>query len=181
MTLFRTAVFTGILAFLPLTFASAWSNYGSTNDSFFFPYGTGPGAPREELIVYAWGPGVTAQSPFNTYNQPSYQPAYQPMYQPAYQPVYQTNYYQPQTYYQPSYNYYQPSYTYYEPAYYPQQYAYAPSYSYAPQSQYYYAEPTGSQDFWGNDLCNWGNDYQGYPCSRDPHQWIHDPYTGEWY
>ena len=63
-----------------------------------------------------------------------------------------------------------------------------PQYSYQQYSQpsyggygYGYAQPTGNQDFWGNQLCDWGYDYQGYPCDRDPHQWIYDPYTGSWY
>ena len=72
-------------------------------------------------------------------------------------------------------NYSYPQATY---GYQPQQYS-GPSYnSYGYGS---YAQPTGQTDFWGNNLCNWGGDYQGYPCDRDPHQWIQDPYTGSWY
>jgi hypothetical protein len=48
-----------------------------------------------------------------------------------------------------------------------------PNFGYSPQ-------PIGSRDLLGNELCNWG-DYRGYPCSYDPHQWIYDPYTGDWY
>lgn len=155
------AVVLASLAFVLPGSVNAWSDYGYnpgySSGNFFFPYGTGYGAPREELIVYAWGPGVTQQSPYNNYNQPTY-------YQ---QPMYQPNYYQPQTYYQP---------------YYPQQqYYYEPQYYYDQQPYFgYSAQPTGQTDFWGNQLCNWG-DYRGYSCDQDPHQWIQDTYTGEWY
>jgi hypothetical protein len=130
---------------------------------FFFPCGTGYGAPREQLVVYSFGPGMSGPS----YGYPNYYAGYfQPMYQPSYyQPSYQLAY---QTYYEPAY--------FYEPSYYPHYSygSYGPGQSYAPQ-------PTGGTDFWGNQLCNWGPGYGGYPCDRDPHQWIFDPYTGTYY
>lgn len=44
-----------------------------------------------------------------------------------------------------------------------------------------YGVPTGGTNFWGTPLCNWGYDYKGYPCDRDPHQWVFDPHTGSYY
>lgn len=85
-----------------------------------------------------------------------------------------------------AYKTYSPSYTYTAPYNQPQ-YGYN-SYSYQPhylpvQAGGYggYPQPTGNTDFFGKQLCNWGSDYQGYPCDQDPHQWIYDPYTGNWY
>jgi len=176
--------------FAPFSSVQAYG-YGGCND-FFFGCGTGYGAPREELIVYAWGPGTTSQSPYNSYQQPqyNYQP-YQQYYQPAYQPMnqYQANYYQPvnqYSYNQPSY--YQPvnQYSYNQPQYYPQNsYSYPQydSYSYYQPEPYfgYSPQPMGTTDFFGNQLCDWGTGYQGYRCDYDPHQWILDPYTGQYY
>ena len=186
----KNALIAGVIGFMfaaPVT-ASACGGYFSMCDQY---------GREQQLVVYAWGPGTTAQSPFNNYNQPSYnQPTYQPQqnyYQPTYQPYQPQQYYQPSyaynqpTYYQPQYSYNQPSYNYYQPTY--QENYYTPysypqynSYNYYDQQPYfgYSAQPTGQQDFWGNNLCNWG-DYQGYSCDRDPHQWIQDSATGEWY
>ena len=157
--------------FAPLSAVQAQS-YGPCT-GFFFPCGTGPGAPREELVVYAWGPGTTTQSPYNSY-QPYQQNYYQPAYQPTYQPAYQPSYYQPtyqysyQPQYYPQYSYGYPQYDYYD------SYAYAPQYGYGPQ-------PLNDTDIFGNQLCDWGSGYYGYACSRDPHQWIMDTYTGQYY
>lgn len=137
----------GVLFLSPL--AADAQAYGC-NGGFFFPCSPESGM-REQLVVYAWGPGTTAQSPFNNYN--SYQPYYQ-QYQPAY--------------FQPSYNYYQP-------------YSY-PQYSYSQPSFGYGPQPMGTQDLWGNNLCDWGGGYRGYACGGNhPAQWILDPYTGQYY
>ena len=44
-----------------------------------------------------------------------------------------------------------------------------------------YGQPVAGTDFWGNPMCNWGADYGNFPCDRDPHQWVYDPYTGTTY
>lgn len=163
-----------VLVFAPFSSVQAMG-YGGSCDGFFFACGTGYGAPREELVVYAWGPETTARSPYQNYQQPQYQNYYQPAYQPVYQPQY----------YQPSYNYYQPTYQ-YQPSYYQPQYSYGyPQYDYnyyQPEPYFGYSpQPMGTQDLFGNQLCDWGGTYRGYRCDYDPHQWILDPYTGQYY
>ena len=35
---------------------------------------------------------------------------------------------------------------------------------------------------WGDyTSCYWGADYGYYSCNEDPHQWLYDPYSGEYY
>lgn len=166
----KNILFTALLVLIALPISASAQSYGGYYNSpqgFFFPYGTGIGAPREVMTVHAWGP--TQAPSYHSMNAPQYsQPMYFPQQQyPTYQqPMYQQH--QP-TYYQPQYSYAPQNY------YMPQNYARPPqSYSYSPQ-------PTGGTDLWGTPLCSWGADYMGYPCDRDPHQWIFDPYSGSWY
>jgi|GEM_PF-2039072 len=167
--------------------------------------------PQEQLIVYAFGPSSYPQSQPSYYGyQPGYSyngnnyPAQQSYYtQPQMGGT--PNYYGMQNSFPMNGDFTSKflNYTYIAPQtsqyggfgggygqsygggytnYYPQNsYSSYGGGSYGGSYPYTYAEPTGSKDFWGNDLCNWGSDYQGYPCQRDPHQWIHDPYTGAWY
>lgn len=181
-TLFSLAL--AFAVFAPFSAVQAYGHGGC--DGFFFACGTGYGAPREELIVYAWGPGTTAQSPYSNYQQPQQYQQYQQPYQNYYQPYQQ--YYQPM--YQPSYqpNYYQPTYqySYNQPQYYPQNSYSYPQYNsynyYQPEPYFGYSpQPMGTQDLFGNQLCDWGTGYRGYRCDYDPHQWILDPYTGQYY
>lgn len=204
------ALFLTILAIAPVANAQSYNQ----PSGFFWPYGTGMGAPREVLTVHSWGPTEPpayhsmsgAPSPWQTiypqqtyptyptqpqqyampgYNQPYYQPTYnQPQYMPQVQPQYiPQNSFVPQ-----QYQYYTPQINYgYQ---YPQTNygglpAQAGGYGYQ-QPTYYgggyggYGTPDGGTDIWGNPSCNWG-DYQGYSCGTDPHQWIYDPYSGEYY
>lgn len=175
---------------------------------FLFPYGTGAGAPREQLVVYAFGPSQSgSQSSYPWYQQtPQYGSSYtMPSYaapsftQPINNYVYSGSSYSVPTYSYPAYNSYNtPSYNSY-PSYGSQSYGFMPSYSYPQYSSYSYpsygyadygfygggyggyAQPTGGADFWGNPMCNWGYDYGNFPCDRDPHQWVYDSYSGEWY
>lgn len=180
-----------ILLALPL---SANAQSYNQPQGFFWPYGTGIGAPREVLTVHSWGPTqapayhsmsgapspwqtIYPQQTFPTFQQPyqqypQYQQPYaQPQQQSFFQPIYTFPQFVPQ-----QYNYHTPqlNYGYQQPQ-------YMPSYSYGYGGGYGgYGQPDGGTDIWGNPSCNWG-DYRGYGCSYDPHQWIYDPYTGTYY
>ena len=140
------------------------------------------------------------QQPYNQYSQPSYNP-YTPNYASnnfpqMFQPAVQNGYpnfstfnskFVNNTYIAPQvmqYGSIPNSYSNYS---YPQSnYGYKQPYQYPSYNSYggyggSYAPSTGLKDFWGNDMCNWGSDYGNFPCDRDPHQWIQDPYTGSWY
>ncbi len=182
----RAASVALFLAFIMIAPAANAQSYYSQPQGFFWPYGTGIGAPREVLTVHAWGPTSApsyhsmsgAPSPWQTmYPQQNYQ---YPQY-PSYAPTYQQPNYAPQ--YIPQFSFV------------PQQYQnFTPQLSYGYQQQYVqpysqqnyyggyggYGMPDGGTDIWGNPSCNWG-DYRGYGCDRDPHQWIYDPYSGEYY
>ena len=197
--------------------------YGDAGN-FFFPTAQNSvySQPREQLVVYAFGP--SSPPSYNTPQIGSYQPGYTTtsgMHNPAqysYANLYASNAsnYFPQmfqqsypnfstfnskfvnnTYIAPqvmqygstpgmgysNYSYPQTNYGFpqYQPQYSSQQYPSYTSYDYDSYGYGGYAQSTGEKDFWGNDLCNWGDGYAGYPCDRDPHQWIHDPYTDTWY
>lgn len=189
MTLTKSA-FIGIISFIVIVgFSTPFTTYAWGGDSFFFP--TSAQGPHEQLVVYAFGPTSPNTSyytyqPAYTYNNQYYpsQKTYPSYGNPAMGPIFNSKfanyvnvapqYYGGQSYSQPNYHPMQNSYSY--PQY--SSFSYTqPSYGYSGS----YAQPTGGTDFWGNQLCNWGADYQGYPCDRDPHQWIQDPYTGSWY
>lgn len=169
---------------------------GNALSRFLWPCGTGPGAMKEVLTVHSWGPTVSPSYHTNSgdpyqvsypqmpqlgtsYQYPSYQPSYQ---YPSYQPMYQPSYYQQPQYYQPQYY---PQYSYPQSSYYPysQGGLYQPTVM--PPSPTQLAgitpQPVGGHDIWGDPLCSWGSGYYGYSCYQDPHQWIFDPYTGQWY
>lgn len=173
---------------------------------FLWPCGTGPGAMQEVMTVHAWGP--TSAPSYHTNQGGQYQVSLPQMPQLGTQYQY-PSYQQPSYQYQPQYQYQQPQYAYpqhQQPQYqaYPQypsyqqqypQYGYQQPYSY-PQGGLYQAaivppsptqmagitpQPVGGHDIWGDPLCNWGSGYYGYSCYQDPHQWIFDSYTGQWY
>lgn len=178
--------------------------------SFFFPCGTGPGDLKEVMTVHSWGPisspdyhggsGSSYQMSYPQmpqlgtayqYPQYSYPQTYQ-QYQPTYaQPQYSYPPYQNQqpTYYQPQYSY--PQYSYAQPQYsqgwfgYPSPqggfYQPAPSMPTPTQLSGITPRPVGGYDIWGDPLCDWGPGYYGHACTQDPHQWIIDTYTGQWY
>lgn len=144
-------------------------------DSFIWGSPTYSSKPKEQLYVRSMGPG--SASPSFTYAQnPSY---------PTYQPV---------AYSYPTYGYQNYGYQYAMPTY--QTYNYAPyydwsyggtggysygsSYSY-PSYGYTYPNQVPGTDLWGNDMCYWGAGYNNFPCDRDPHQWVFDPYTSTYY
>lgn len=182
--------------------------FGGGGDSFLF--GNRPSAPRQELYVHSWGltdPAPNYLQQQNQYTTSYYQPqnsgygynSYGAQFANPYFSQYGNQYlgsngYQnvmpqfvnyiaaPNTMSVPGMNtsYGTPSYQNYSyPSY--QQYSYSePQYtSYG--SYGYGAAPTGGKDFWGNPMCNWGADYGNFPCDRDPHQWVYDPYSGSWY
>ena len=200
----KKALSLAIISFLIVVgFSVPATTYASSGNSFFLPAQNSYAysQPREQLVVYAFGPT----------QYPQYQQAYY-TYQPGYQYGGQTypaqvsypsqyqnqfarlngkfnnyTYIAPQTMQNastPSYaNYSYPQYQPYNS--YPQNYGYAQpqysSYSYPSYGYGGYPQPTGETDLLGHQLCNWASDYQGYPCDQDPHQWIHDPYTDTWY
>lgn len=220
MTQLTKASVVGIISFLAVVgFSTPATTYAWGGDSFFFPT-SGYSGPREQLVVYAFGPSSAPS--YNTMQTGTYQPGYSTtngQHYPAQYSYAQPSYAMPHNMYTSEdmafqnygqfnskffnytpvvvnnmipqqYTYPQPSYQQYSP-----QSASAmpwrdgyPSYS-GPYGSSYgsygysggYGQSTGMKDFWGNDLCNWGSDYAGYPCDRDPHQWIQDPYTGAWY
>ena len=173
--------------------------YGGGGDSFLFP--NAGNAPRAELYVHSWGPTTPTQQGFG---MGTYRPAYTahamqypaqyayaaPMYShQSYINNFQLQQFTPTQQYAP-YNYAggQMPYTYAQPNYVNYAnptYSYTPSYSYGYDTYSYgggyYPQPAGTKDFWGNPMCNWGSDYGNFPCDRDPHQWVQDPYTGSWY
>ncbi len=187
------------------------TTYASTGDSFFFPttqqgpheqlvvYAFGPSQPPRQNSYPSYQPQNQQYNPYaNTYGQQSYNP-YTPNYASNNFPQMFQNVYPNfstfnskfvnNTYIAPQVMQYASTPNSYSNYSYPQS-----NYGYQPQQQYQspsytsyggygggYAQPTGMTDFFGNHLCNWGSDYQGYPCDRDPHQWVQDTYTGEWY
>jgi len=176
MTLRSKATILGIISFLVVIGfsvpATTYAWYGPTYFNYNFDsnyggnygYGVSPSyypatsysgysKPKEQLVVYAWGPTSA--------------PAQPPSYYPPQKSYNYNSYTMPQTYSYPQYAQYN----------YPQY----SSYSYQPPYGGGYPQATGGKDLWGNQLCNWGSDYRGYPCDRDPHQWIYDPYTGTYY
>lgn len=165
----------GAVALLVLPVSASAQSYYNQPPGFFWPYGTGIGAPREVLTVHAWGPtqapsyhSMNSASPWQTmdFSPPQYQ---QQQYPQFFQPLNTYPQYVPQQYqsYTPQLNY-----GYQQPQ-------YMPSYGYGGYGGGY-GMPDGGRDIWGNPSCNWG-DYRGYGCGYDPHQWIYDPYSGTYY
>lgn len=157
--------------------------YCGGGDSFFWPSPCNAiyQKPREQLVVYAFGPS----SPPRYQEVKNYYPsAYNSMasiapgyYQPSfpYGYGYQQPYVQPFQSYQP---YFGAPFMGYEYAGYGYGATYGASYGsyggYGPMQ-------TNDYDALGNPLCQWGGFPTASPCSFDPHQPVYDVYTGTYY
>jgi hypothetical protein len=138
---------------------------------------------------------------YQNYGRPQY--SNQPMYQNYnagdpygyQQAVYGQNqgYAVPAGYYQGTPNYYQQNGARFQPqasgyVYPAQGLSYPPSTGTNPNCSYpYYSCPNLGYGVvrpypWGdNTRCYWGADYGYNSCESDPHQYVYDPYSGEWY
>src|SRR5690348_5587226 len=91
MTQLAKASVVGIISFLAVVgFSTPATTYAYGGDSFFFPT-SGYSGPREQLVVYAFGPSSYPQSQPSYYG---YQPGYS--YKGTSYPAQQTYYTQPQ-------------------------------------------------------------------------------------
>lgn len=127
---------------------------------------------------YPYGAGGYGYAQQQQQQQYAYQ---QPMYAPQMPPAYNQYYY-------PAYEYGAPQYpaTRYTPHYPPQQPGRGASYGQDCTWPYTNCPNLGYGIVrsypWGDyTRCYWGSDYGYNSCSYDPHQWLYDPYSGEWY